>query len=142
MGAGGVSTVPSHPAAPSSGPPTTIIRRVSLGDREFPLQTPMPTSSASVLSSSASHPTPRNRSPSSANPNPLSDLAHHGKKGFNQLIGFLDQGRERDKVPGLLKENGEKPNGLKSVRAKREADEAGEYHSPSVECGVFSYLFT
>lgn len=59
---------------------------------------------------------------------PLSDLAQHGKKGLNQLITFLDQaGRtERSGTGGSLKEGQERANnGLRSVRAKREADEAG-----------------
>lgn len=58
---------------------------------------------------------------------PLADLAHQGKKGLNQLITFLDQASRTERSgSGSLKEGQERANnGLRSVRAKREADEAG-----------------
>ncbi|KAF8334160.1 uncharacterized protein EI90DRAFT_2970532 [Cantharellus anzutake] len=144
----------SQPSLPPGAIP--IQRRASFGDREKPYiqsptptstPTPTPTPSATALIQSVStitlppsthQPAPRNRSPSSANMNPLfSDLAHHGKKGLGQLIGFLEPGRDRekDRERGLstsLKENGEKPNGLKGVRAKREADEADKEYRKGV----------
>jgi hypothetical protein len=72
----------------------------------------------------------RNRSPpgSDKGGKPLADLAHQGKKGLNQLITFLDQASraERSGPGGSLKEGQERAqNGLRGVRAKREADEAG-----------------
>jgi hypothetical protein len=66
---------------------------------------------------SGSHHTTRNRSPSSSTA--FSDLAHQGKKQLNQLIGFLDKG-------GSAKDGlGNRENAaLRTVRAKRDADEA------------------
>ncbi|KAG5653500.1 hypothetical protein H0H81_012710 [Sphagnurus paluster] len=67
---------------------------------------------------SGSGPTGRNRSPSSSTA--FSDLAHQGKKQLNQLIGFLDKG-------GAVKESlggGRENQALRTVRTKREADEA------------------
>ncbi|KAF5336909.1 hypothetical protein D9611_003445 [Ephemerocybe angulata] len=66
---------------------------------------------------SGSGPSARNRSPSSGTA--FSDLAHHGKKQFNQIIGgLLDK---RGAPDGL----GSRENqALRTVRAKREADEA------------------
>lgn len=51
----------------------------------------------------------------------LQDQAHGAvKKGLNQLMTFLDKG-------GNMKDiGGRSDNALRSVRAKREADEAGE----------------
>ncbi|KAF9478021.1 RhoGAP-domain-containing protein [Pholiota conissans] len=66
---------------------------------------------------SSSNPPGRNRSPSSSTA--FSDLAHQGKKQLNQLIGFLDKGgSSKDAIGG--REN----QALRTVRAKREADEA------------------
>ena len=78
----------------------------------------------------------RNRSPTSSTA--FSDLAHQGlsvcfflkkksiesspiagKKQLNQLIGFLDKGGVKDGLSG--REN----QALKTVRAKRDLDEAG-----------------
>ena len=57
----------------------------------------------------------RNRSPSAAasTSTALQDLAHQGKRQLNQLMTFLDRDREA------------RPDALRQVRAKREADEAG-----------------
>lgn len=60
----------------------------------------------------------RTRSPSSSTA--FSDLAHQGKRQLNQLIGFLDKGG-KDSIGGGRGEN----SALRTVRAKREADEAG-----------------
>ncbi|KAG5352722.1 hypothetical protein C0989_000875 [Termitomyces sp. Mn162] len=66
---------------------------------------------------SGSGPPTRNRSPSSSTA--FSDLAHQGKKQFNQLIGFLDKGAVKETLSGS-REN----QALRTVRTKREADEA------------------
>lgn len=77
----------------------------------------------------------RARSPSTSTA--LQDLAHQGttlplatlsrslsivigKKQLNQLMTFLDKG-------GNTKETGRANDALRTVRAKREADEAGEW---------------
>ncbi|KAF8898486.1 hypothetical protein BD779DRAFT_1430902 [Infundibulicybe gibba] len=74
---------------------------------------------------SGSAPTGRNRSPSSSTP--FSDLAHQGKKQLNQLIGFLDKG-------GSVKDGigGRGDQALRTVRAKREADEADKEYRKGV----------
>ncbi|KAJ6575529.1 hypothetical protein B0H10DRAFT_1963810 [Mycena sp. CBHHK59/15] len=80
---------------------------------------------------SGSAPSGRNRSPSSSGA--FSDLAHHGKKQLNQLRGFLEKS-------GSVKEtlnSGRESHALKTVRAKREADEAGEFSSR--RCGNKEY---
>lgn len=43
-----------------------------------------------------------------------------GKRQLNQLMTFLDKG-------GNLKDGGRSDNALRTVRAKREADDAGTY---------------
>ncbi|KAF7367212.1 Glucosamine 6-phosphate N-acetyltransferase [Mycena sanguinolenta] len=59
----------------------------------------------------------RDRSPS-AGTTTFADLAQHGKKQLNQLRGFLEKS-------GTVKEGGgREPSALKTVRAKREAEEA------------------
>lgn len=87
---------------------------------------------------SGSVPTGRNRSPSSSTA--FSDLAHQGilpvvyrertdlkdnlgKKQLNQLIGFLDKGGSGKDSLGA-REN----QAFRTVRAKREAEEAGRLH--------------
>jgi len=109
--------------------PAPIPRRASFGDRDK-ASAAQPGSSIGAVTSPPPTYTPRSRSPpgSDKGGKPLSDLAQHGKKGLNQLITFLDQaGRtERSGTGGSLKEGQERANnGLRSVRAKREADEAG-----------------
>ncbi|KAI0063187.1 RhoGAP-domain-containing protein [Artomyces pyxidatus] len=75
---------------------------------------------------SGSAPSTRNRSPSTTTA--LSDLAHHGKKQLNQLITFLDKsGTAKDGLGGRNTDNA-----LRSVRAKREADEADKEYRKSV----------
>ncbi|KAJ6519438.1 hypothetical protein C8R45DRAFT_1118001 [Mycena sanguinolenta] len=62
-------------------------------------------------------PKARDRSPS-AGTTTFADLAQHGKKQLNQLRGFLEKS-------GTVKEGGgREPSALKTVRAKREAEEA------------------
>ncbi|KAF9056472.1 hypothetical protein BJ165DRAFT_1522378 [Panaeolus papilionaceus] len=74
---------------------------------------------------STSGPTGRNRSPSSSGA--FSDLAHQGKRQLNQLIGFLDKGSAvKDSLAG--REN----QALRTVRAKREADEADREYRKGV----------
>ncbi|KAH6916798.1 hypothetical protein BKA70DRAFT_1485592 [Coprinopsis sp. MPI-PUGE-AT-0042] len=66
----------------------------------------------------------RNRSPGGG----LSDLAHQGKGKLNQLIGgFLDKGGVKDTLSG-----GREPQALRTVRAKREADEADKEYRKGV----------
>ncbi|KAI0733987.1 RhoGAP-domain-containing protein [Fomitopsis betulina] len=66
------------------------------------------------------------RSPSTTTSTTLQDLAHQGKKQLNQLITFLDKG-------GNMKDlSGRSDNALRSVRAKREADEADKEYRKGV----------
>ncbi|PPQ88087.1 hypothetical protein CVT25_014385 [Psilocybe cyanescens] len=74
---------------------------------------------------SGSTPGARNRSPSSSTA--FSDLAHQGKKQLNQLIGFLDKGGVGKDGLGV-REN----QALRTVRAKREADEADREYRKGV----------
>ncbi|OBZ79225.1 Protein LAS1 [Grifola frondosa] len=68
----------------------------------------------------------RNRSPSSSTT--LQDLAHQGKKQLNQLMTFLDKsGNVKESLGG-----GRSDNALRSVRAKREADEADKEYRKAV----------
>ncbi|KAF8272362.1 hypothetical protein EI94DRAFT_1776950 [Lactarius quietus] len=67
---------------------------------------------------------PRNRSPSTSTA--LSDLAQQGKKQLNQLITLLD------KEGGIRGSNRNADNALRSVRAKREADEADKDYRKAV----------
>ncbi|KAJ7275432.1 hypothetical protein B0H12DRAFT_1087305 [Mycena haematopus] len=74
---------------------------------------------------SGSAPKARDRSPSSGNTT-FADLAQHGKKQLNQLRGFLEKS-------GTVKDGGGKePSALKTVRAKREADEADKEYRNGV----------
>ncbi|KAA1468463.1 RhoGAP-domain-containing protein [Dentipellis sp. KUC8613] len=75
---------------------------------------------------SASAPSTRNRSPSTSGA--LSDLAHQGKRQLNQLMTFLDKtAAAKDGMGGRSTENS-----LRSVRAKREADEADKEYRKAV----------
>ncbi|KAH9486648.1 Rho GTPase-activating protein 15 [Psilocybe cubensis] len=74
---------------------------------------------------SGSTPGARNRSPSSSTA--FSDLAHQGKKQLNQLIGFLDKGGVGKDGLGV-REN----QALRTVRAKRDADEADREYRKGV----------
>ncbi|EMD41588.1 hypothetical protein CERSUDRAFT_110164 [Gelatoporia subvermispora B] len=69
------------------------------------------------------HAAPRNRSPSTSTA--LQDLAHQGKRQLNQLKTFLDKG-------GNLKDGGKSDNALRTVKAKREADEADKEYRKGV----------
>ncbi|KAI5124481.1 hypothetical protein M0805_008363 [Coniferiporia weirii] len=73
---------------------------------------------------SGHHPQSRNRSPSASNP--LHDLAHQGKRQLNQLMTFLDNksGTGASGVKGDL--------AIRTVRAKREADEADKEYRKGV----------
>lgn len=75
---------------------------------------------------SGSAPPARNRSPSSSS-TPFSDLAHQGKRQLNQLIGFLDKGASGKDGLGS-REN----QALRTVRAKRDADEADREYRKGV----------
>ncbi|GJE85925.1 RhoGAP-domain-containing protein [Phanerochaete sordida] len=65
----------------------------------------------------------RNRSPSTSTA--LSDLAHQGKRQLNQLITFLDKA-------GNVKDGNRADNALRTVRAKREADDADKEYRKGV----------
>ncbi|KZT65545.1 RhoGAP-domain-containing protein [Daedalea quercina L-15889] len=66
------------------------------------------------------------RSPSTSTSTALQDLAHQGKRQLNQLMTLLDKG-------GNMKDlAGRSDNALKSVRAKREADEADKEYRKGV----------
>jgi hypothetical protein len=67
---------------------------------------------------------PRNRSPSTSTA--LSDLAQQGKKQLNQLITLLD------KEGGIRGSNRNADIALRSVRAKREADEADKDYRKAI----------
>ncbi|KAH9982156.1 hypothetical protein BGW80DRAFT_1261857 [Lactifluus volemus] len=67
---------------------------------------------------------PRNRSPSTSTA--LSDLAQQGKKQLNQLITLLD------KEGGIRGSNRNADNALRSVRAKREAEDADKDYRKAV----------
>ncbi|KAL5495565.1 hypothetical protein ACEPAI_1028 [Sanghuangporus weigelae] len=76
---------------------------------------------------SGHHPQSRNRSPSASNP--LHDLANQGKRQLNQLMTFLDN------KGGSLKEGvtgGKGDTAVRSVRAKREADEADKEYRKGI----------
>ncbi|KAF9015462.1 hypothetical protein BDQ17DRAFT_1341106 [Cyathus striatus] len=86
---------------------------------------PQPLRALDRRPSSGSAPGVRNRSPSSSTA--FSDLAHQGKKQLNQLIGFLDKsGSVKDSLGG--REN----QALRTVRAKRDADEADREYRKGV----------
>ncbi|KIK71391.1 hypothetical protein GYMLUDRAFT_254611 [Collybiopsis luxurians FD-317 M1] len=75
---------------------------------------------------SGSAPSGRNRSPSSNTA--FADLAQQGKKQLNTLMGFLDKS-------GTVKESlggGRENNALRTVRAKRELDEADKEYRKAV----------
>ncbi|KAI6032059.1 hypothetical protein PISMIDRAFT_28412 [Pisolithus microcarpus 441] len=74
---------------------------------------------------SGTAPGPRNRSPSSGT---FSDFAQHGKKQLNQLMTFLDKGGNVRETLGVRSEN----NALRTVRAKREAEEADKEYRKGV----------
>ncbi|GBE78437.1 RhoGAP-domain-containing protein [Sparassis crispa] len=102
----------SAPSKTSQGPPTRPI--VTAPQPLRPLDRRPSTSAASS----------RARSPSTSTA--LQDLAHSGKRQLNQLITFLDKG-------GNAKETlGRSDNALRSVRAKREADEADKEYRKAV----------
>ncbi|KAI0662467.1 RhoGAP-domain-containing protein [Cubamyces menziesii] len=67
----------------------------------------------------------RNRSPSASTSTALQDLAHQGKKQLNQLMTFLDKG-------GNVRDGGRSDNALRSVRAKREAEDADKEYRKAV----------
>ncbi|EKM49096.1 uncharacterized protein PHACADRAFT_202021 [Phanerochaete carnosa HHB-10118-sp] len=65
----------------------------------------------------------RTRSPSTSTA--LQDLAHQGKRQLNQLITFLDKS-------GNAKEGNRADNALRTVRAKRDADDADKEYRKGV----------
>ncbi|THH01505.1 hypothetical protein EW026_g1185 [Hermanssonia centrifuga] len=68
----------------------------------------------------------RNRSPSTSTA--LQDLAHQGKRQLNQLITFLDKSGNMKETLG----GGRTDGALRTVRAKREADEADKEYRKAV----------
>uniref|UniRef100_A0A0W0FAQ9 Rho-GAP domain-containing protein n=1 Tax=Moniliophthora roreri TaxID=221103 RepID=A0A0W0FAQ9_MONRR len=75
---------------------------------------------------SGSAPSGRNRSPSSSTA--FSDFAKEGKKQLNQLIGLLDKGGSVKDTLGGGREN----HALRTVRTKRELDEADKEYRRGV----------
>lgn len=74
---------------------------------------------------SGGQPTSRNRSPSSGTA--LADLAHQGKRQLNQLMTFLDKNNTiKDGI------GGRSDAALRSVRAKREADDADKEYRKGI----------
>ncbi|KAF8528039.1 RhoGAP-domain-containing protein [Hysterangium stoloniferum] len=70
----------------------------------------------------------RNRSPPSSSIG-FVDLAHQGKKQFNSMINFLNEGNKN----GTSRENlGRSEAAVRSVRAKREADDAEKEYRKAV----------
>ncbi|KAH9853026.1 RhoGAP-domain-containing protein [Lenzites betulinus] len=74
--------------------------------------------------SAGAHAANRARSPPASTSTAFQDLAHQGKKQLNQLMTFLDKGGNTG--------GGRSENALKSVRAKREADEADKEYRKGV----------
>ncbi|EJD55489.1 RhoGAP-domain-containing protein [Auricularia subglabra TFB-10046 SS5] len=71
---------------------------------------------------------PRNRSPSTAG-GTFADLAQQGKKGLNQLKGFLDGSKSNVTTNGPAAKT---ETALRGVRAKREADDADKEYRKGV----------
>ncbi|PFH54752.1 hypothetical protein AMATHDRAFT_44554 [Amanita thiersii Skay4041] len=101
----------------SKSSPSMPIRPTVTGPQPLRALDRRPSGSASVG---------RNRSPSSSTP--FSDLAHQGKKQLNQLMGFLDKGGAVKDSLSSVREN----QALRTVRAKREADEADKEYRKGV----------
>lgn len=100
----GLSKAPARPTVTSPQPLRALERR----------------SSGSALSG-------RNRSPSGNTA--FSDLAQQGKKQLNTLMGFLEKsGTVKETLGGGGREN----HALRTVRAKRELDEADKEYRKSV----------
>ncbi|KZT52760.1 RhoGAP-domain-containing protein [Calocera cornea HHB12733] len=120
----------STPMSPPQGPSTSSSNLSAAPQPVSPI--PLPPSTAA--------PVQRARSPSASGG--LSDLAQHGKKQFGQLMNFLNERRDGREGNGPLPkdvptlpsaERSSGPGPIRSVKAKREADEADkEYRS-----GVF-----
>lgn len=123
------SPVPS-PASPTA-PGFTNVPQPEPGSPPRPLVTsPQPLRALDRRpSAGATGGAPRNRSPSSSGA--FSDLAHQGKRQLNQLRGFLEKNNTVKEVRESL---GGKPenHSLRSVRAKREADEADKEYRKAV----------
>ncbi|KAL0567794.1 hypothetical protein V5O48_014204 [Marasmius crinis-equi] len=116
-------------AAPTSPPPTSTTHPDYSGLRDSHPSRPTVTSPQPLRAldrrPSGSAPGGRNRSPSSGTA--FSDFAKEGKKQLNQLIGLLDKGGSvRDGAGG--REN----LALRTVRAKRELDEADKEYRKGV----------
>ncbi|KAF5375014.1 hypothetical protein D9758_000090 [Tetrapyrgos nigripes] len=122
--------------AAAAAPPTSPIQSPNAPD--YPGLSKNPNQQKPVVTSpqplraidrrpSNSAPSGRNRSPSSTT-TAFSDLAQHGKKQLNQLMGFLEKS-------GSVKENfggGRENHALRTVRAKRELDEADKEYRKGV----------
>ncbi|EAU92860.2 hypothetical protein CC1G_03647 [Coprinopsis cinerea okayama7 len=115
------------PLTPAQSPPDSNINPHSRSNPNLPSR-PVVTGPQPLraLDRRPSASAPRNRSPSSSGA--LSDLAHHGKKHINQLIGgFLEKGGVKETLSGVREHQA-----LRTVRAKREADEADKEYRKGV----------
>ncbi|KAL0573648.1 hypothetical protein V5O48_008320, partial [Marasmius crinis-equi] len=116
-------------AAPTSPPPTSTTHPDYSGLRDSHPSRPTVTSPQPLRAldrrPSGSAPGGRNRSPSSGTA--FSDFAKEGKKQLNQLIGLLDKGGSVRDGPG-----GRENLALRTVRAKRELDEADKEYRKGV----------
>ncbi|KZP00770.1 RhoGAP-domain-containing protein [Calocera viscosa TUFC12733] len=118
----------STPMSPPQGPSTSSSNLGTMQQTVSPI--PLPPSTGAPMQ--------RARSPSASGG--LSDLAQHGKKQFGQLMNFLNERRDGREGNGPLSKDAPTlpstergPGPMRSVKAKREADEADkEYRS-----GVF-----
>ncbi|KAI0828264.1 RhoGAP-domain-containing protein [Trametes gibbosa] len=104
-------------------PPTKPLSQGPNGIRPV-VTAPQPLRPLERRPSTSAHAANRARSPPASTSTALQDLAHQGKKQLNQLMTFLDKGAN----PG----GGRSENALKSVRAKREADEADKEYRKGV----------
>ncbi|KAI0252694.1 hypothetical protein BJV78DRAFT_331476 [Lactifluus subvellereus] len=120
-----LAAVPSPNVAPAPSVPESCAVSGSRSNPNLPAKpyvvSPQPIRPLDRRPSSGA---PRNRSPSTSTA--LSDLAQHGKKQLNQLITLLD------KEGGIRGSSRNADVALRSVRAKREAEEADKDYRKAV----------
>ncbi|KAI0768636.1 hypothetical protein BD413DRAFT_563758 [Trametes elegans] len=124
-------TAAAAPLSPTSPPdsqqplPPQSKPHTQSGNGTRPVVTaPQPLRPLDRRPSSSAH-SNRNRSPSASTSTALQDLAHQGKRQLNQLMTFLDKGER-------VRDGGRSDNALRSVRAKREAEEADKEYRKGV----------
>ncbi|KZW02078.1 RhoGAP-domain-containing protein [Exidia glandulosa HHB12029] len=115
-----------HRSASNRESPTSPVLDSNPVQRAQSVTSPSPTRLGSRPASTQI--TPRNRSPSTA-AGTFADLAQQGKKGLNQLKGFLDGTKAGTTSNGPAAKT---EAALRSVRAKREADEADKEYRKAV----------